>query len=103
LGGAGAGATATSFGGLAFLPKAEPRLSWKSREPHFEHFDGFASSEATPHLLQTLMAMWALPLRKLTIYYDKNYSYVDLMGDFGVNLQRRGICLFLGSVNISLT
>ena len=57
LGGAGAGSTATASGVLAFLAKAEPRLSWKSREPHFEHFDGFASSEATPHLLQTLMAI----------------------------------------------
>jgi hypothetical protein len=71
---------------LAFLPKAEPRLSWKSREPHFEHFDGFASSAATPHLLQTLMDMYALPLRKSTRYYDKNCNYVDLMGDFEVNL-----------------
>jgi hypothetical protein len=61
FGGAGAAWVGTGSGVLAFLPKAEPRLSWKSREPHLEHFDGFASSEATPHLLQTLMAMFELP------------------------------------------
>jgi hypothetical protein len=44
-----------------------------------------------------------LPLEKLTRYYDKNYKNVDLMGCFEVNLFRREICLYLGSVNISLT